>query len=117
MKRLAKEMGIHLIKHVPFCQSLGSLVAIYNTARSWDIIILHCLIFHLHYMLLQRFKRHAESKRKPFHQINIYDCVICQHLQTLTQTVEKAGESHGDGQYCCCAENYSCNNLSGFVIS
>lgn len=34
------------------CQSLGSLVAIYNTAWSWDIIIVHCLIFHLHYTLL-----------------------------------------------------------------
>lgn len=89
MKRPEKD-GIHLIKPVPFCQSLGSVVAIYNTPRSWGIIIAYCLIFHRHYMLLQRFRNHAESGRKPFHRINIYDCIICQHLQTLTQTAAMA---------------------------
>lgn len=82
-----EKAGIHLVKAVPFCQSLGSLVAIYNTAWSWDIIIVYCLIFRLHYTLLQRFRSHAEAERKPFHWINIYDCIICQHLQRLTQTV------------------------------
>lgn len=65
-----------------FLLSLGSLVAIYNTAWNWDIIIVYCLIFRLHYTLLQRFRNHAEPERKPFHWINIYDCIICQHLQS-----------------------------------
>lgn len=66
-EKAKEKRGIHPIKAIPFCQSLGSLVAIYITAWSWDIIIVYCLIFHLHYTLLQRFRNHAESERKPFH--------------------------------------------------
>lgn len=61
-------------------------------------------------MLLQRFRSHAESERKPFPWINIYDYIICQHLRTLTQTVlmvsgqrerEREGTASNVGLYYC----------------
>lgn len=86
-KNKKNKTGIHLIKAVPFCQSLGSLVAIYNTAWSCDIIIVHCLIFRLHYMLLQRFRSRAESERKPFPPDQYLWLYYLSASTALTQTV------------------------------
>lgn len=71
------------IIHVSGSQRLGSSVVICNATWNGDMIIAHCLAFCLHYMLSQWFRNHAECERKPIPKINIYDWIICQHLQNL----------------------------------